>query len=127
MILLGFKKLDYSKEFGDIDLHGKICVITGGTRGIGMEVCRYLVGKNCQIITATSTLKDDANDMMIEQAKRKLITKIDPSLLSSNNRNQITLLPLDLSSMDSVVKFATQIKMRCNKIDYLVIEIISTI
>ncbi|KAH9517954.1 hypothetical protein DERF_008567 [Dermatophagoides farinae] len=106
--IFGFKKLDYSKEFGDIDLHGKICVITGGTRGIGMEVCRYLVGKNCQIITATSTLKDDANDMMIEQAKRKLITKIDPSLLSSNNRNQITLLPLDLSSMDSVAKFATQ-------------------
>ncbi|OTF70247.1 hypothetical protein BLA29_011529 [Euroglyphus maynei] len=35
--LFGFKKLDYSKEFNGINLSGKVCVITGGTRGIGLE------------------------------------------------------------------------------------------
>ncbi|XP_075678132.1 polyprenol dehydrogenase-like [Dermatophagoides pteronyssinus] len=117
--IFGFKKLDYSKEFNGIDLSGKVCVITGGTRGIGLEVCRYLVEKNCHIITGTSTLKDDANDEMIEQTKRKLLANIDP-LSIDNADNKITVLPLDLSSMNSVIKFAKQIKMKFLKIDYLI-------
>lgn len=94
-------------------------MITGGTRGIGLEVCRYLVEKNCHIITGTSTLKDDANDEMIEQTKRKLLANIDP-LSIDNADNKITVLPLDLSSMNSVIKFAKQIEMKFLKIDYLV-------
>ena len=113
--------MNFDEEFDNstICLDGKICVITGGTRGIGLEVCRYLVEKNCHIITGTSTLKDDANDEMIEQTKRKLLANIDP-LSIDNADNKITVLPLDLSSMNSVIRFAKQIEMKFSKIDYLV-------
>ncbi|XP_049869143.1 WW domain-containing oxidoreductase-like isoform X3 [Pectinophora gossypiella] len=36
----------------DIDLTGKTCLITGGTSGIGLEIIKCLVARNCKVITA---------------------------------------------------------------------------
>lgn len=117
LFILGYKKLDYEKEFHGINLRGKVCVITGGTRGIGLEVSKYLLSKNCTIITGTSNLADDANEEAIKNFKNKILSKIGDG---QNVSDKFIVLPLNLSSLDSVVKFSEQIKKTNTSIDYLV-------
>ncbi|OTF79061.1 hypothetical protein BLA29_014273 [Euroglyphus maynei] len=116
--LFGWKKLNYNDEFRSIRLENKICVITGGTRGIGIETVRYLLKKNIsKIITGSSQLNIDSNDDdEIENFKHKLLSK--SGLKPYEDR--LIILPLDLGSMDSVEKFADTICKMESKIDYLV-------
>lgn len=116
-LILGYKKLDYEKEFQGVNLRGKVCVITGGTRGIGLEVSKYLLSKNCTIITGTSNLADDANEETIKKFKNKILTEIDDG---QNVSDRFIVLPLNLASLDSVVKFSDQIKKTNTSVDYLV-------
>lgn len=64
--LFGWKKLNFDEEFGNstICLDGKICVITGGTRGIGRETIKYLLQEKniSKIITGSSQLDLNSNE-----------------------------------------------------------------
>ena len=116
--------MEYDKEF-TIPLNEKVCVITGGTRGIGLEVARYLFGKGATIVTGTSTLPADATIENIAKYKVSLlqqlmrVDKVDQASLDRLS-DRLIVLPLDLTSMSSVVLFANQISVMVNKIDYLV-------
>ena len=115
--IFGRKKLNYEAEFGSINLDGRICVITGGTSGIGLETIRYLLKKNIsKIITGSSQLNIDCADNELENFKCKLISKSG----LEQYKDRLIIYPLDLGSMDSVVKFAEQICKMETKIDYLV-------
>ncbi|KAH9527570.1 hypothetical protein DERF_001579 [Dermatophagoides farinae] len=113
--IFGRKKLNYDAEFGSISLEGRICVITGGTRGIGLETIRYLFKKNIsKIITGSSQLNIDSADNEIENFKCKLLSESG----LEQYKDRLIIYPLDLGSMDSVVKFAEQICKMETKIDY---------
>ena len=116
--IFGRKKLNYEAEFGSISLEGRICVITGGTRGIGLETIRYLFKKNIsKIITGSSQLNIDSTDNNeIENFKCKLLSESG----LEQYKDRLIIYPLDLGSMDSVVKFAEQICKMETKIDYFV-------
>ena len=115
--IFGRKKLNYEAEFGSISLERRICVITGGTRGIGLETIRYLFKKNIsKIISGSSQLNIDSTDNEIENFKCKLLSESG----LEQYKDRLIIYPLDLGSMDSVGKFAEQICKMETKIDYFV-------
>ena len=115
--IFGRKKLNYAAEFGSISLEGRICVITGGTSGIGLETIRYLFKKNIsKIISGSSQLNIDSTDNEIENFKCKLLSESG----LEQYKDRLIIYPLDLGSMDSVGKFAEQICKMETKIDYFV-------
>lgn len=121
---LGYRKLEYDKEF-TAPLNGKVCVITGGTRGIGLEVVRFLFAKGCIVLTGTSTLPSDSSPENIAKYKHNLLlqvlkTEVIDQTTKDLVANRLVVLPLDLTSMASVVKFANEISQVTSKIDYMV-------
>lgn len=122
--LSGYHKLEYDKEF-TMPLHNKVCVITGGSRGIGLEVVRFLFAKGCTIVTGTSKLSPDSTPEYISNYKNNLLLQvlntetIDPNI-KNLVFNRLIVLPLNLTSMTSVVRFADEISQVTNKVDYLV-------
>lgn len=122
--IFGYRKLDYEAEF-TTPLEDKVCVITGGTRGIGLEVVRFLFTKGCTVITGTSTLPENATNDAIARTKATLLRQIlktehlDPATEELASR-RLVVLPLELTSMSSVVTFANQIRLTVSKVDYLV-------
>lgn len=122
--IFGYRKLDYEAEF-TTPLEDKVCVITGGTRGIGLEVVRFLFTKGCTVITGTSTLPENATNDAIARTKATLLRQIlktehlDPTTEELASR-RLVVLPLELTSMSSVVTFANQIRLTVSKVDYLV-------
>lgn len=118
--LFGWKKLNFDEEFDNstICLDEKICVITGGTRGIGLETIKYLLQEKniSKIITGSSQLDLNSNENEIENFKQKILS--DSNLLEYKDR--LIIYPLNLGSMDSVMKFVEKICKQESKIDYLV-------
>ncbi|KAH9426680.1 hypothetical protein DERP_002779 [Dermatophagoides pteronyssinus] len=118
--LFGWKKLNFDEEFGNstICLDEKICVITGGTRGIGLETIKYLLQEKniSKIITGSSQLDLNSNENEIENFKQKILS--DSNLLEYKDR--LIIYPLNLGSMNSVVKFVEKICKHESKIDYLI-------
>lgn len=82
------------------DLTGKVCVITGGTRGLGAEVVKTLLKKNCHVITASSSA-DSA-----ERQKRydKLRAQVP------EDKGKLEIWYMDLKRMDSVMAFVKKFK-----------------
>lgn len=123
--IFGYRKLIYEEEF-KTPLEGRTCVITGGTRGIGLEVVRFLFSKGATIVTGTSTLPADASPECIAKYKAVLLQQIlqfspeKASLDLATYAQRLVVLPLDLTSMSSVVNFASQITASVSRIDYLV-------
>ncbi len=132
--LFGYRKLTYEQEF-KTPLEGRTCVITGGTRGIGLEVVRFLFSKGATIVTGTSTLPADASPDSIAQYKATLLRQIlqvsglekgTATFLDATSAEyaryaqRLIVFPLDLTSMSSVVSFADQISSVVTQIDYLV-------
>lgn len=131
LFVLGLRKVDFEKEFNRL-LTDQVCVITGGTRGIGLHVVRFLLSRNCTIITGTSSLSAKASSEEVRQYWDRLVSQVlcttdaNANQLLRNNdiREQflqrLIVLPLDLASMSSVLAFVEQIKQCTNRIDYLV-------
>lgn len=88
------------KEVGNMD--GKRVLITGGSSGLGLETVKFLYSKNAEIIVATRNLKN---------AKK---------ILQEENLKKISLMELDLSSIESIKKFSKEFKMKYNSLSYLI-------
>ncbi|XP_011868072.1 PREDICTED: dehydrogenase/reductase SDR family member on chromosome X-like [Vollenhovia emeryi] len=86
---------------------GKVAIVTGGSRGIGAEVVKKLLQCDMEVIIACRTTS----------AGEKLILKIRESGVASGLAK---VYKLDNSSLESVRKFAEQIKTDYDRIHILI-------
>lgn len=91
----GSKAEDVAAPHKD-QIDGKVVIVTGGNSGIGRETVRVLSKNGAQVILACRTV-----------AKGNAVRE---ELMKEDNNAEITVLPLDLSSFDSVHEFAKQFK-----------------
>jgi dehydrogenase/reductase SDR family protein X len=76
-----------------VDTSGTNIVITGGSRGIGLEAVKKLLALKCRVIVGCRS---------VDQAAEALNAK--------EHKDQLTILPLDLMKLSSVRAFAEQVK-----------------
>ena len=85
----------------DIDLTGKIAVITGGYSGIGLETTKGLVNAGAEVFIPAKRTSLAAENLQGVVAKEKIIE-------------------MDLSDLNSVKSFADSFKESNNKLDLLI-------
>lgn len=88
----------------DIDLSGKVAIITGGGRGFGAAIAHKLASKNCIIAIA---------DMSTVEANR-IVNEI-----KSHNIDAFSL-DVDVGDRDSVVQMVDEVAKKFGRIDILV-------
>lgn len=91
------RSLDLNKDVPS-DLSNEVCIITGGSRGIGWETAKVLVTKGCHVIVATSVKSGQPIAKLTGKLKSEL--KVNP--------DKLELWHLDLSSMKSITDFVTK-------------------
>lgn len=83
-------------------LEGKVAIITGGSRGLGVEVVRTFLRKGAHVITTASS-----KDAKVREARiGKIVEGITPG------KWKLEIWHLDLMSMNSVMDFVNQFKSR---------------
>jgi NAD(P)-dependent dehydrogenase (short-subunit alcohol dehydrogenase family) len=87
-------------------LSGKLAVVTGANRGLGLEIVHGLAGAGAHVILACR-----------DPAKAK--TAID-EVLRRAPRAQVEAMAIDLANLGSVRKFAADFRMRFDVLDILV-------
>jgi NAD(P)-dependent dehydrogenase (short-subunit alcohol dehydrogenase family) len=87
-------------------MKGKICIITGSNSGIGKETALGLANLGTTIVMV---VRDQTRG---ESAQREIIRK--------TGNNSVDLMICDLSSMDSIRRFAKEFKKRFVRLDVLV-------
>ena len=75
----------------EVDLTGKVAVVTGANTGIGMQTAKMLADAGAEVIMACRS---------IERAKTA------KARASNGGKNAVSVMTLDLSDTDSVRKFA---------------------
>ena len=91
-------------------LTGKVCVMTGGTRGIGAEVVKVLLRKDCHVITASSS-KNTSDHLKTHNAIRGGVP---------DERGKLEIWHMDLKSMDSVIEFTERLKESKLSVNYFI-------
>ena len=89
------------------DLTGKVVVVTGATEGIGIETAKALYGMGATVIVPCRNM-----------AKGENVSKLIQSQVKSGGK--LELMPLDLSSISSVVSFADSLKAKYKALHILV-------
>lgn len=84
-------------------MKNKVALVTGGTSGIGKEIVKELIEKDCKVITCYSTNEENA---------KVLINEID-----SEN---LLILKCDVSNEEEVINMMKHIKEKFGNLDYLV-------
>ncbi len=87
-------------------MKGKVCVITGSNSGIGKETA---LGLSNMGATVVMVVRDQTRG---ENAQREIIQQ--------TGNNSVDLMICDLSSMDSIRRFAKAFKKRYDRLDVLV-------
>lgn len=85
-------------------MHNKICVVTGGSRGLGFYMAKAFLGAGAKRVYITSRKADACNAAAAELSEF----------------GECIALPGDISSMDEVLALANTLKERENSIDVLV-------
>jgi NAD(P)-dependent dehydrogenase (short-subunit alcohol dehydrogenase family) len=88
------------------EMKGKICVVTGSNSGIGKE-------------TALSLAKMGAHVVMVVRSQERG-EKSRLEIVKQTGSNSIDLMICDLSSMDSIKRFAQEFKSKYDRLDVLV-------
>ena len=81
----------------------KIALVTGGTSGIGKEIVKELLDKECTVITCYHSNEEAAN-----KTKEEL------------NSGKLLIIKCDVSNENEVIKMFDLIKEKYGKLDYLV-------
>lgn len=84
----------------------KIAIITGANTGLGLETTKAFAEKNIEVVMACR------NESKAEKAKAEILDEIPKA--------QLTILHLDLSSLDAVRSFAEKFKSEYDRLDILV-------
>ncbi|XP_072950701.1 short-chain dehydrogenase TIC 32, chloroplastic-like isoform X1 [Typha angustifolia] len=89
----GFSKSSTAEEVTEgIDASHLTAIVTGATNGIGKEAARVLALRGAKVIIPSRTLESGM--------------KVKESLLKENPHSKLQIVEMDLSSFDSVQKFA---------------------
>jgi dehydrogenase/reductase SDR family protein X len=91
-------------------LSGKVCVITGGTRGIGAQVVKTLLRKDCHVIVGSSKESQQEIDETIEKLMKDI----------PEGKGKLEIWRLDLLSMSSVMQFTQKFKNSKLGLNYLI-------
>ena len=89
----------------DAPLHGRVCVVTGATSGIGRETAVQLAARGANVLLVGR----DA-----ERGKAAL------AAIRARGKGEAAFLPADLSSQENVRRLADEIRARCPRLDVLV-------
>ena len=81
----------------------KVALVTGGTSGIGKEIVKELLDKNCIVITCYH-----GNDEAANNTKEEL------------NNEDLLIIKCDVSNEEDVIKMFNTVKEKYGKLDYLV-------
>ena len=84
-------------------MNNKIALVTGGTSGIGKEIVKELLDKNCKVITCYKN-----NEKLAKELEKEL-----------NNEN-LSIIRCDVSEEKDVIRMFNIIKEKYQSIDYLV-------
>lgn len=84
-------------------MKNKVALVTGGTSGIGKEIVKELIEKDCKVITCYSTNEKNA---------KVLIDEI--------NSENLLVLKCNVSNEEEVINMMKQIKEKFGNLDYLV-------
>lgn len=88
------------------DMSGKVAVITGANSGLGFETAKALAQRGASVVLACRSRAK------AEQAAGKLLALCPAS--------QLSIMLLDLSDLDSVRRFAAELKAKYPQIDLLI-------
>ena len=84
----------------------KIAIITGANTGLGLETTKAFAERNIEVVMACR------NESKAKKAKTEILNEVPEA--------QLTILPLDLSSLDTVRNFAEKFKSEYDRLDILV-------
>lgn len=84
-------------------MKNKIALVTGGTSGIGKEIVKELIEKECKVATCYSSNKENA--------------KILKEEINSDN---LFIFKCDVSDENQVINMMNEIKLKLGNVDYLV-------
>jgi len=93
-----------------VDFSGKIAIVTGSNSGIGKETVRAMFAKNCRVI------------MGCRSVERATAARIDITSSTESRGGSIEIMPLDLSSLQSVREFAAAFSAQFHSLDFLVLN-----
>jgi (+)-neomenthol dehydrogenase len=85
--------------------HGRIAVVTGGNRGIGLEVCRQLATNGVTVVLTA------IDEKMAEDAVEEL---------KAQGLSNVFAHHLDITNTSSIARLADFLKTRFGKLDILV-------
>ena len=88
------------------DQSGRVAIVTGANSGIGFETARVLAAKGATVVMACRNL-DKANPKADE-------------LRAANPDAKVEVMQLDLSNLDSVKRFAGEIRAKYTRLDLLI-------
>uniref|UniRef100_A0A7S2ZL87 Protochlorophyllide reductase n=1 Tax=Rhodosorus marinus TaxID=101924 RepID=A0A7S2ZL87_9RHOD len=89
------------------DMTGKVAIVTGSNIGLGLEIIKRLAEHNATTIMAIRTVAKG------EQAKEGVLKEIGAD-------KTINIMPVDVSSLESVKKFANEFSSKYDRLDLLV-------
>lgn len=88
------------------EMKGKICIVTGSNSGIGKE-------------TALALAKMGATVVMVVRSQERG-EKAQKEIIKQTGNNSVDLMICDISSMDSIRRFAKEFKNKYKRLDVLV-------
>jgi len=88
------------------EMKGKICIVTGSNSGIGKE-------------TALALAKMGATAVMVVRSQERG-EKAQKEIIRQTGNNSVDLMICDISSMDSIRRFAKEFKNKYKRLDVLV-------
>jgi short-subunit dehydrogenase len=88
------------------DLRGKVVVITGGSRGLGLALARELTGKGARVAICARTAED------LVWAKQDIDQR--------GGHHAVLALPCDVSDATSVARFVAEVRLKVGPIDVVI-------
>jgi NAD(P)-dependent dehydrogenase (short-subunit alcohol dehydrogenase family) len=87
-------------------MSGKVCVVTGASSGIGLQTSRALARQGATVIMASRGSGSGA--------------QVAKDLAQETGSEAIHFMPVDLSSMNDIRRFATELKSDYSQVDVLI-------
>ena len=101
-VISNFNRKSTGREvLADIDLSGKVAIVTGGYSGIGLETTRALAEKGAKVIVAGRSMQKGKDNL-------------------ADVKGSVDMASMDLSDLKSVQSFAGKILSIINQVDLLI-------